>query len=164
VRPPLLSWPRARSVPRLRPGLEAQAASCSAPATAHPVSRATGSVRPDAARRRAGTGSEGQRRRVSASPTRHRPMRVGHAYLDRPSPDAPAWFTPRGRPIGPVSSDCYHRAGGAPLVAGGASMAAGPAGAAHRICCECRRSRSAPLFMSHLCSIDVGAPPTRGTP
>jgi len=61
--------------------------------------------------------------------------------LDLPIPNAPAWFTPRGRPFSPTSSDCYHRAGGGPLPAGGASMAAGPARAAARASRERRHRR-----------------------
>jgi hypothetical protein len=34
--------------------------------------------------------------------------------VDRPGPYAPAWFTPRGRPMRPTFGDCYHRAGGGP--------------------------------------------------
>jgi len=45
------------------------------------------------------------------------PSLPGGSYcpkVDRARPHVPAWFTPRGRPIGLTASVCYHRAGGGP--------------------------------------------------
>jgi hypothetical protein len=49
----------------------------------------------------------------SASGGGHKP-RSPARDIDLQGPDAPAWFTLRGRPISPVSSVCYPRSGGGP--------------------------------------------------
>ena len=62
--------------------------------------------------------------------------------VDRSSPHAPTWPTPRGRPISPIASGCRRRAGGGLFLAGGVAMTAGPARAEDRVCRE-HRSRPA---------------------